>query len=65
VNGSQDEEMTFVTDHTIPEPPTPEEMSRGNSNLQEKVLIAKPNTESPVKKEVERINNRGKKRAKK
>jgi hypothetical protein len=65
VNGSQDEQMTFVTDHTIPEPPTPEEMSRGNSNLQEKVLIAKPNTESPVKKEVERINNRGKKRAKK
>jgi hypothetical protein len=57
--------MTFVTDHTIPEPPTPEEMSRGNSNLQEKVLIAKPNTDSPVKTEVERINNRGKKRAKK
>ncbi len=61
----QDEEMTFVTDHTVAEPPTPDEMSRGNSNLKEKVLIAKPDTDSPVKKEVERIKNRGKKRTKK
>ena len=64
-SGSQDEEMTFVTDHTTPEPSTPEEMSRGNSNLKEKVLIANPDTESPIKTEDKPISGRGKKRTKK
>ena len=65
-SGSQDEEMTFVTDHTTPEPPTPDEMSRGSSDLKaENALIAKTDTAPVAEPNDKPIGHRRKRRDKK